>query len=237
MTYNSIQTISQIMARFENEVKGNPARFRNDPFYIDFLIDSVLEHPDWIPSDYVRFHEEKKGEPIRLNVRDFLVRYSITKRDGKQEIIQLTSKASLLLDNILFEDDATANQSFADLIHMQGYYRRRWPLVARALMTHLTNKLSEYKDAQSNELAKRLQSLQSQMLVPMSKRFINNPVSSSTGAFSSLSASPRLACPLMPSWNAMDFAVESPSPVIIITRSPNSFSFWIRLAESARGGS
>lgn len=71
MTYNSIQTISQIMARFENEVKGNPARFRNDPFYIDFLIDSVLEHPDWIPSDYVRFHEEKKGEPIRLNVRDF----------------------------------------------------------------------------------------------------------------------------------------------------------------------
>ncbi|MFA7406517.1 MAG: hypothetical protein WCY93_01595 [Anaerolineaceae bacterium] len=173
MTYNSFQTISQILVRFENEVRDNPAPNKNDPLYIDFIVESFFEHPDWYPSDYVRFHEDKNGEPIRLSVRDFLRRNSIDRSDGKREVIQLTTKASTLLDNILSEDDAIASQAFAELIHMQGYYRRRWPFVARALMTQLANKLYEQKDAQAKELAIRMQSLQSQMLVPMSKRFIN----------------------------------------------------------------
>lgn len=172
MVYKFLEMISKIIVRFEDEVRNNPARSKNDPLYIDFIIESVLEHPDWNPSDYVRLHKEKKGEPIKLNVRDFLMRYSIVKRDGKQEVIYLTTKASTLLDNIMSEDVDTANQSFADLIHIQGYYKRRWPVVARALMTQLANNLFEQKDTETKELAKRMQSLQSKMLVPMSKRFI-----------------------------------------------------------------
>lgn len=184
MPINTIQIISNEVARVESFAEANPLHHRNDPEQINAIIELALRFPDWGPPQISDFYKRKRTIPIKFSIANFLMRNHLLKSDGRQQCLEAIEKLRPNLDRLLWANEIDpARLAYEKILSLREANRKSWPVVARVVILGIAEQLRERRMEPYVSVGNRIISVTGKILLPSSNGLLRGVIDRSAEAW------------------------------------------------------